>query len=83
MATATSAPRAPVSTGAPEVPCVPPAHCLHRAPDPEVTERTVTVRGGVKLAVRDQGPADAESTVVLLHGLCLDQESVGRPDPIT
>ncbi|HVQ52281.1 MAG TPA: alpha/beta hydrolase [Mycobacterium sp.] len=39
------------------------------------TERTVTVRGGVRLAVRDQGPIDAEATVVLLHGLCLEQGS--------
>jgi pimeloyl-ACP methyl ester carboxylesterase len=39
------------------------------------TDRTVTVRGGVRLAVRDQGPIDAEATVVLLHGLCLEQGS--------
>jgi len=39
------------------------------------TERTVTVRDGVRLAVRDQGPIDAEATVVLLHGLCLEQGS--------
>ena len=39
------------------------------------TERTVTVRGGVRLAVRDRGPIDAEATVVLLHGLCLEQGS--------
>jgi len=39
------------------------------------TERTVTVRDGVRLAVRDQGPSDAEATVVLLHGLCLEQGS--------
>jgi pimeloyl-ACP methyl ester carboxylesterase len=39
------------------------------------TERTVTVRDGVRLTVRDQGPVDAEATVVLLHGLCLDQGS--------
>lgn len=37
------------------------------------TERTVIVRDGVRLAVRDQGPIDADATVVLLHGLCLDQ----------
>lgn len=42
------------------------------------TERTVTVRDGVRLAVRDQGPVDAEATVVLLHGLCLDQRSWER-----
>ncbi len=39
------------------------------------TERTVTVRDGVRLAVRDRGPIDAEATVVLLHGLCLEQGS--------
>ncbi len=38
-------------------------------------ERTVTVRDGVRLAVRDQGAIDAEATIVLLHGLCLDQGS--------
>jgi pimeloyl-ACP methyl ester carboxylesterase len=38
-------------------------------------DRTVTVRDGVRLAVRDQGPVDAEATVVLLHGLCLEQAS--------
>src|SRR6476661_3312653 len=39
------------------------------------TERTVIVRDGVRLAVRDQGPRDAESTIVLLHGLCLEKGS--------
>ena len=39
------------------------------------TERTVTVRDGVRLAVRDHGPIDAEATVVFLHGLCLEQGS--------
>src|SRR5689334_6957070 len=39
------------------------------------TELTVTVRDGVRLAVRDQGPRDAGSTVVLLHGLCLERGS--------
>jgi pimeloyl-ACP methyl ester carboxylesterase len=39
------------------------------------TERTVTVRDGVRLAVQDRGPIDAEATVVLLHGLCLEQGS--------
>src|ERR1700682_4797605 len=38
-------------------------------------DRTVTVRDGVRLAVRDQGPIHAEATVVLLHGLCLEQGS--------
>jgi pimeloyl-ACP methyl ester carboxylesterase len=39
------------------------------------TERTVVVRDGVRLAVRDQGPRHAEATVVLLHGLCLEKGS--------
>ena len=39
------------------------------------TERIVTVRDGVRLAVRDQGALDAEATIVLLHGLCLEQGS--------
>ena len=39
------------------------------------TERVVTVRDGVRLAVRDQGAIDAEATIVLLHGLCLEQGS--------
>lgn len=42
---------------------------------PAFTERTVTVRDGVQLAVRDQGPTDPDTTVVLLHGLCLEQGS--------
>ncbi|MCV7169068.1 alpha/beta hydrolase [Mycobacterium manitobense] len=49
-----------------------------------MTERTITVRGGVQLAVRDQGPADAQATVVLLHGLCLDRDSwTGQIDHLT
>jgi pimeloyl-ACP methyl ester carboxylesterase len=39
------------------------------------TERIVTVRDGVQLSVRDQGPTHAEATVVLLHGLCLEKGS--------
>jgi pimeloyl-ACP methyl ester carboxylesterase len=39
-------------------------------------ERTVTTSDGVRLAVRDYGSERAEDpTVVLLHGLCLTQES--------
>jgi pimeloyl-ACP methyl ester carboxylesterase len=39
-------------------------------------ERTVTTSDGVRLAVRDFGSgANAEHTVVLLHGLCLTQDS--------
>ena len=38
-------------------------------------ERIVIVRDGVRLAVRDQGPRHPEATVVLLHGLCLEQGS--------
>jgi pimeloyl-ACP methyl ester carboxylesterase len=38
--------------------------------------RTVTTSDGVELAVRDYGPAHAaEHTVVLMHGLCLNQET--------
>jgi pimeloyl-ACP methyl ester carboxylesterase len=37
------------------------------------TERIVTTRDGVQLAVRDQGPLRADATIVLLHGLCLQQ----------
>jgi pimeloyl-ACP methyl ester carboxylesterase len=40
------------------------------------TERTVTTRDGVALAVREYGSlTSADHTVVLLHGLCLDQTS--------
>jgi pimeloyl-ACP methyl ester carboxylesterase len=45
------------------------------ARQPVCTERIVTVRDGVQLAVREQGPIRAEATVVLLHGLCLEQGS--------
>jgi pimeloyl-ACP methyl ester carboxylesterase len=39
-------------------------------------ERTVTTSDGVQLAVHDYGAADApDHTVVLMHGLCLTQES--------
>jgi pimeloyl-ACP methyl ester carboxylesterase len=39
-------------------------------------ERTVTTTDGVRLAVRDYGSDRADNpTVVLLHGLCLTQES--------
>jgi pimeloyl-ACP methyl ester carboxylesterase len=39
-------------------------------------ERTVVTSDGVRLAVRDYGPAGAcDHTVVLLHGLCLTQSS--------
>jgi pimeloyl-ACP methyl ester carboxylesterase len=41
----------------------------------ERTERMVTVRDGVRLSVRDHAPSHAEATVVLLHGLCLEQGS--------
>jgi pimeloyl-ACP methyl ester carboxylesterase len=66
MATATTAP-APVSRGAPSF--------LRSRPHAERTERIVTVRDGVQLSVRDQGPTHAEATVVLLHGLCLEKGS--------
>lgn len=39
-------------------------------------ERTIVASDGVRLAVRDHGSAEnAEHTVVLLHGLCLTQDS--------
>ena len=66
MATATTAP-APVSPGAPSF--------LRSRPHAERIERIVTVRDGVQLSVRDQGPTRAEATVVLLHGLCLEKGS--------
>lgn len=37
--------------------------------------RTVTTSDGVSLSVRDWGSRDADHTVVLLHGFCLDKES--------
>jgi pimeloyl-ACP methyl ester carboxylesterase len=43
--------------------------------DTATRERFVTVRDGVRLSVRDQGPNDADATVVLLHGLCLEKGS--------
>ena len=72
MATAGLAPSAPTASGAPT--------CLRIRPrtgrrHPWYSERIVTVRDGVALAVRDQAPADAEATVVLLHGLCLEKGS--------
>lgn len=42
---------------------------------PKLTERAVTTVDGVRLAVRDLNPRDPTATVVLLHGLCLSQES--------
>jgi pimeloyl-ACP methyl ester carboxylesterase len=75
MATASAAPSAPVSLGAPSF-----LRSRLRAErtgrrHPACTERIVTVRDGVQLAVRDQGPSRAEATVVLLHGLCLEKGS--------
>jgi pimeloyl-ACP methyl ester carboxylesterase len=44
------------------------------------TERTVLTRDGVSIAVRDYGSREtADHTVVLLHGLCLDQASWDVP----
>ena len=75
MATAISTPSASASPGAPSFlrshPRAARAGRRHLAS----TERIVTVRDGVKLAVRDQGPTHAEATVVLLHGLCLEGAS--------
>jgi len=38
----------------------------------------VVTRDGVGLAVTENGPRDAEHTVVLMHGLCLDRSSWKR-----
>lgn len=75
MAAATPTPSGSVSPGAPSFLRSHPraARTGHR--HPASTERIVTVRDGVKLTVRDQGPAHAEATVVLLHGLCLERAS--------
>jgi pimeloyl-ACP methyl ester carboxylesterase len=44
------------------------------------TERTVTTRDGVSLSVREYGSRScADHTVVLLHGLCLDQTAWDDP----
>jgi pimeloyl-ACP methyl ester carboxylesterase len=80
MATTTSAPTAP--SGAPRFARRHPRTACTGRRHP--VERTVTVRDGVQLAVRDQGRGDAEATVVLLHGLCLDRESwTGQIDHLT
>jgi pimeloyl-ACP methyl ester carboxylesterase len=79
MAIATSAPSASASPGTPTF--------LRSRPHPQrtgrryaaSTERIVTVRDGVRLTVREQGPAHPDATVVLLHGLCLEQESWAGP----
>jgi pimeloyl-ACP methyl ester carboxylesterase len=42
---------------------------------PELTERAITTVDGVRLAVRDLNPRHPTATVVLLHGLCLNQAS--------
>ena len=75
MATATSTPSTSFSEGAPSsLRCHPRAERTgHRYT--ASTERIVTVRDGVQLAVWDQEPAHTEATVVLLHGLCLERGS--------
>src|SRR6476646_3740334 len=75
MATASAAPSAPVSLGAPSFLRSRPRAERTGRRHPACTERIVTVRDGVQLAVRDQGPSRAEATVVLLHGLCLEKGS--------
>jgi pimeloyl-ACP methyl ester carboxylesterase len=42
-------------------------------------QRVVLTRDGVRVAVRDSGPADADRTVVLLHGLCQSGQSWAGP----
>lgn len=44
-------------------------------PQPNYAERTVLTGDGVRLAVRDYGRRQPLHTVVLLHGLCLTQDS--------
>ncbi|WP_006247177.1 alpha/beta fold hydrolase [Mycolicibacterium tusciae] len=49
---------------------------LEAVPTVGYLERTVITSDGVRLAVRDFGSgANVERTVVLLHGLCLTQDS--------
>jgi pimeloyl-ACP methyl ester carboxylesterase len=45
---------------------------------PDSKHLLVTTSDDVRLAVYDTGPRSAEHTVVLLHGLCLDQTSWNR-----
>lgn len=47
----------------------------HAVPQPEYTERTVLTSDGVRLSVRDYGRRQPLHTLVLLHGLCLTQDS--------
>ncbi|CQD24316.1 alpha/beta hydrolase [Mycobacterium lentiflavum] len=42
---------------------------------PKLTERAITTVDGARLAVRDLNPRYPTATIVLLHGLCLSQES--------
>jgi pimeloyl-ACP methyl ester carboxylesterase len=79
MVTATSAPSAPASPGTPTFLRNRPRAQRTGRRYPASTERIVTVRDGVQLAVREQGPAHPDATVVLLHGLCLEQESWTGP----
>ncbi|GFG79241.1 hypothetical protein MPRG_25170 [Mycobacterium paragordonae] len=44
-------------------------------PQPKCIERTVIAGDGARLAVRDYGQRQPLHTVVLLHGLCLTQDS--------
>lgn len=50
------------------------AHSALTCP-PELTERAITTADGVRLAVHDLNPRRPTATVVLLHGLCLNQAS--------
>jgi pimeloyl-ACP methyl ester carboxylesterase len=75
MATASSAPSAPGASGTPSFLRSRPRAERTGRRNPSSAERIVTVRDGVRLAVRDQGPSVAEATVVLLHGLCLEKGS--------
>jgi pimeloyl-ACP methyl ester carboxylesterase len=45
----------------------------------QAVQRLVSARDGVRIAVADSGPMDADHTIVLLHGLCLSRQSWSTP----
>lgn len=51
------------------------ATVIEQSDELQVRRYVVTTADGVGLAVEENGPADAEHTVVLAHGLCLSQVS--------
>ena len=52
-----------------------PGVTIRRDRPPLGRSRIITARDGVRLSVRDYGSRAPDHTVVLLHGLCLDQSS--------